>query len=256
MQLRKLIGKALAVLLLLQPLLFAQSAAGFRFHSAGTTNPLIGFCTDFWKLADVNASIGTNNLTNVNTTTFSAGHIGNAATFVRTSSQALTHASGTDLRFGHINWTVAAWFKRTSTTNAQYIVAKSSGSGGEFHIRGTASAETIGIAVYNGSSTAVASFSGVAAANNAWHLIVVWYDPNVGANGTVYYALDGGATQSTAASANPGVSADVLSFGGLAAGASGLDGQVDAVCFTRAAIPSADQLTAFWAGGAGWEPAP
>ncbi len=258
MQLRRLAVRTLAVLLLFQPLLYAQSAPGFRFHSGAATNPLPGFFTHFWKLADVNDSIGSLNFTNVNTATFSAGHIGNALTLVRTSAQALTHADDAGLRFSGGNWTVAVWFNRTNTTGLQEIACKrdATDSSGAFRIAGTSSAETFAILAYGGTgTTVVAQFTGIAASNNNWHLVVAWWDTTVGASGTLYYSLDGGATQSTAAT---GVIVDSgakpFNVGATSNGTNAFNGQIDAMGWALGKIPTPAQITALWAGGAGWEP--
>src|SRR3954464_8446679 len=104
--------KRLAAILLLLPA--PLSAQAFDLTSL----------VSYWKLSDVNDSVGGNTLTNGNTVTFTSGKIGNAATFVAASSQRLSHAANAALRTGDIDFTIPAWAKFASQPANPIVVGK------------------------------------------------------------------------------------------------------------------------------------
>ena len=82
--------------------------------------------TAYYKLEDVNDSVGTNHLTNANTVTFTAGKFGNAANFVGTSSQALYVSNATAWKQTG-NFSVSFWAKTSS--DEQYLAQASAYDG-------------------------------------------------------------------------------------------------------------------------------
>jgi hypothetical protein len=98
---------------------------------AGVTT-IIAFCafdftTDlvaYWKLDEAsgtrNDSVGTSHLTDVNTVTSATGKIGNAASFDRTSAEALTVADNAALSMGDLDFSISLWVNFPTAPGGAY----------------------------------------------------------------------------------------------------------------------------------------
>ncbi len=77
--------------------------------------------TNAWALSDLLDPVGSLTLTNVGTTTFTAGKNGNAATLARASGQKLTRASAAAIAKANVDYTFSLWFKATTLTNGHVM---------------------------------------------------------------------------------------------------------------------------------------
>lgn len=80
----------------------------------------------YWNLQDLTDAYGGRTLTNTNGVTFTAGKIGNSATFNVASSQVLTRASEAGFNIGNDSAWVAAWVNLSTIGTDRYIISKGS----------------------------------------------------------------------------------------------------------------------------------
>lgn len=90
------------------------------FGSGVAVSPLMNGLLGHWKLSDTSDALGVRTLTNVGSTPFAAGKIGNCADLLIASGQYLHRASET-LGFTTA-MSVAAWFKQDAAANDQTIL--------------------------------------------------------------------------------------------------------------------------------------
>lgn len=212
---------------------------------------LNGFFNSFWKLADENDAIGSNNLTNVNTVTFGAGKIGNAANYVAASSQVLTKA-GQTLLANSVSRSIAFWFKPTATgINTQH----------SFLSTGNIPLETQPIVLFGvsqGGDKLLYAYHGGAYRKGTTVLVAgTWY--------SVFATFDQATTTlnvylNGVLEIGPIVAGDVLGFTHydnlyIGSGFGGYwDGMIDAVGIASNKVASPAQIAAFYNSGLGIEP--
>lgn len=176
----------------------------------------------YYKLENTSDSKGANNLTNNNTTTFTAGKFNNAATFVRASSQSLTHSPGTDYFSGDADRAFSCWFQLSSQPsnntftifqwgdNVRAIAAWYTDSGGS---------KTFGLIDGNTMDGRISKTFN----NSEYHNIVASYAAS-GQTWTLY--LDGLIFKTSVSNA-PAAGNNALDIGNFITTSNFIDGQVD-----------------------------
>jgi len=99
---------------------------------------LIDDLVAFWELEEVSGTRvdahGANDLTDNNTVASTTGKVGNCADFEASNSESLSIADNAALSMGvNQSFTVNCWVNMESNTNGA-IVAKMSGSNGEYYV--------------------------------------------------------------------------------------------------------------------------
>lgn len=167
-------------------------------------HPLLDSLISFWELEEASGeridAHGNNDLTPIGTPGNTAGKVGNAASFVKASSQALSHADNADLSLNTSTpFTFCLWVRLTNALyeaqrpliwkgNAEYRISYLSAGAGRYY------AEIFLLAPYEGASVYANNFGDPPL--NAWHFIAVRYDlvnlsisVNNGAPNTTPYEL-------------------------------------------------------------------
>ncbi len=101
----------------------------YRFSGLNSLNTSL---IAYWKLNEASGtrfdSVGSNDLADRNTVTSAAGKVGNAAEFVAANVEDLNIADNADLSMGdNVSYTIAGWFRITSTAVTQQIITKRTG---------------------------------------------------------------------------------------------------------------------------------
>lgn len=198
-------------------------------------------------------SIGTHDLTDINTVTQAAGHIGNGASFDAANSEALDCADSADLSAGNVDFEMVGWVKFTSFTGAPRVICKSPGGGPieyELTVDGSnrlifqyqdagASMRTVTASNFGALSTGLFYFF------HAWHNSS---DQLIGIN------VNNSASPNTQShSGNPPVNGTGrFAMGRRSEVATNyFSGVLDAVSFGRGGLMSAEELAAVYNGGGG-----
>ena len=209
---------------------------------------LIGFYTNFWKLADLTDSIGSLTLTNANAVSFGPGKIGNAATFVAASFQSLGTASG---NFTGPKFTISMWFKLTGI-GAQRLFTWNNNNAGSVNVQvngGSGAGKLLFFTDLNASKyveTTVNTYN-----DGNWHLVIAYHD----GSGNNVIILDNGSPITLAATADvTSGPSHVIQIGTDFSLSAYVNGMIDAIGIADNKIPSAAQITAMWNAGAGVEP--
>jgi hypothetical protein len=209
-------------------------------------NTLIGY----WKLDEASGSradsVGTNTLTDHNSTAGAAGKINNGANFVSASSQFLSHVDNSDLRVTG-EFTFSVWVKLT-TQLACSLVSKQKTSGGSAVDYQISYDTTHGFYFGVGTATGFSDVAQVGAptSNGTWVHLVGWYD-----SGLAQSCLRLNDTTTFISTTSPALLQSVASF---------LVGSGDTVAFANALVDeigfwkrklNALEITALYNGGAG-----
>ncbi len=242
----------------------AYNGSGESESNAAATNTLLYGLTSYWALDESSAgagavtrndSVGTNHLSDLNTTPSGTGKRNNGCDFESGSNEALDRADTATLRVtGSFTW--AIWFNPESTPgSAHYLLGKGIA---------TASWASMAYRLYrdgssvltwqvgNGVTNASVTKSGATA--SAWHLVIIWHDAE---NDQIGIQLDNG-TVSTVAWANGVV--DLATFpqkiacapGNLGNAGATFDGIEDEIGFWNGRVLTSAERTALWgSGGAG-----
>lgn len=185
----------------------------------------------YWNLQDVSdAWINGQTLTNNNATTFTAGKIGNAATFVSSSSQSLSRASESLLQTGNIEFWLAFWVKAATPGSNQVIVSKTpSGSTSEYSVL-LLSSGGVRFTIFSsgGGSTQVAGATGIG--DNSYHFVVCYQEPLLNRIGI---SVDNGAFTFTIRTVVTGVNTNIFRVGAFSDSTNFLDGQVALTAFGK-----------------------
>lgn len=220
----------------------------------------------FWKLEEASGTrvdsvpvnslkTALNSLTAVNTPGNTTGKIGNAATFVRASSQRLTVASTASLQGGDTDFTIALWVNPQSTTGAMRFMGKApAGSPGsaayEYALNSTAgpafSFSTSGPGSIAATATWGSNFS-----INTWYWVLVYHDS---VNNVIGIQVDNGTAVTAAFSVGVNASTAVFTLGGNVTGPNDFssDSYIDAVGWWRR-ILTAEEKTYLYNSGNGRE---
>ncbi len=217
----------------------------------------------FWKLGEANGatridSIGSNNLADHGTVTQVAGQIGNAAKFVKASSQYLDISDNSELRTGDVNFTIAGWVYLTSkpvSSVAMYIASKWTDSSDqrEWSLLWN---ETLDLFQFTVSPTGTSSSVTLSAASfgtpaiATWYFIVAWHDAD---NDTLNIQVNDGPTDSLAHTTGVFGGTSIFQIGRLDT-VGHLNGQVDAVGWWKGRTLSILERSQLYNEGAGVEP--
>lgn len=148
----------------------------FNFNGVPPSRGLVSA----WNLSTVNDSFGTNNLTNVNTVTFSAGKITNAANFDGTNYLKVT--SNSTLQAGNdLQLTLCGWFKIPSLPTAGNVFGIAGKWDGTDSFEYVVDIDETGALRFIVSSTGAAGGIAIVSAPaivfaNVWYFFVAWYD--------------------------------------------------------------------------------
>ena len=216
----------------------------------------------FWKLGEASGatrvdSIGSNNLADNNTVTQVAGQLGNAAKFVKASSQFLSIADNADLRTGDIDFTIASWVYLTDKPGgsvAMYFASKWIGGGDqrewelnwneaddlfEFVVSPTGTSSSVKIQATTFGTPSVAT----------WYFIVAWHDS---VNNTLNIQVDNGPVDTLAHTTGVFGGTALFSLGQLDSSGH-LNGQLDAFGWYRGILTQLERTQAY-NDGAGFQP--
>lgn len=211
--------------------------------------PVSGFTTptakyNFSSLVD---SVGGYNLTDHGGITFTAGKVGNAASF-NGSTQYATNAS---LNLSSSNFTLAMWVNFTAGA-ASYIAAQFSSSAGIRWQMYVDTANKVNLQVVDASGSSGPTALSAAISAGAWHFVVAQWNESTH---VARLKIDDGAwSASTAGSSGMYTTgtAAAFSFAANADGGGPLTGALDATRVFKSII-SDSELTALYNGGAGTE---
>lgn len=158
----------------------------------------------WWNLSSVNATFSSNNLTNVNTTTFSTGKVGNASYHVRASNQNLSIADNDDVSLGDRDWTIAGWFYLDNITNVQTILSKrnaTTSTNNEFTLIFNTTGAKLEFYQFNSGTTANAALqsSGTISATT-WYYYIIWHNNT---DNKLYMQVNGGTVSEVALTVVP-----------------------------------------------------
>jgi hypothetical protein len=189
-------------------------------------------------------SVGSNNLTDNNTTASAAGVNGNAASFVAASNERLSRDGES---FTAADYTISMWFKPVSVVDGNFHELMFLGDGWLSTIilacdlqNGNTRCFVTDDTTYANSSQAGGVSAGV------WSHIVVWYDSS---DKKIRHQIDGGAINASAALAGPRDNATKFTLGALVAGGGQLfDGGHDEVALYSRVLTAAERAVLFGAG--------
>lgn len=163
-------------------------------------NNLLQNLTSYWKLDEASGARadahGSNNLTDNNSTGSTTGKINSGGSFVRASSNYLSHASNSDLQLGQADWTIQAWAKFTTLPGSgdfMCVLSKDNSGGGNrdynITVDGTDSKPYLQL-FYNGNDTSAVNLGWSSAlSTGVWYHILAWYDSSTS---TAYMQVNGG----------------------------------------------------------------
>jgi len=140
--------------------------------------PLDSDMVAYWKAEDLTDSVNSHTLTNVNSTTFTAGKHNNAFT-LNGSTQYLYTADAADLRFGTGDFTISTWFYMDELPTADPYSAYISGIYNKWYNDAT-NENGYALLIINGNTTPVMSFSyynaGFVGVSSSTEILVdTWY---------------------------------------------------------------------------------
>jgi hypothetical protein len=223
-----------------------RSLLGGGGSASGLTAP-----SAFWRLEDANDSVGSLNLTNVNTVTFGAGKLGNAGHFAAASSQQLKIADNATLSMGDIDFSGALWvyFTTVATTNVYPLLYKWAAADFEYGLKVRPDTGAISFEVStNGSNTFAATDTQTFAAAT-WYMLAFGHDS---VNDTLNVSFNGGAWVPALHSFGVRDGTSDFQLGAFQA-ASYHDGRLDAVGIWRGHFLSNTELSTLYNGSAGRE---
>jgi hypothetical protein len=204
----------------------------------------------FWELDDANDDVvaSANDLTNNNVVTFVTGKVGNAANFVRASSQSLSDADTASLSTGDIDFTICAWARFTSHVGLDIgLVGRWDASSQQEYFLGLPNGNppTFYVSTTGGDAVSIGSAATVTTAT--WYFIVVWHD-SVG--NTINIQVDNGTADGVSHSGGVYDSTAAFRLGTNGGSSWFLDGDLDQVGFWKRVLTS-DERTYLYNSGAG-----
>ena len=174
--------------------------------SANITDIVNGMGTSLaacWELDETSSTrvdaFASNDLTDNNTVTSSAGKQSNAAQFTSANSESLSITDNAALSMADIDFTVAAWVYMDSTSSVvNTIIAKGDLGGGattEYGVYYHSTLNRFRVLVGNGSTYGVQSADSLGTASTgAWYLVIGWHDAT---NNTVNIQVNNGAVDTS-----------------------------------------------------------
>lgn len=206
----------------------------FQVDTAGT---LTTGLHSYYKMEDVNDYVGSKNLTNVNSVTFTSGKVNNASNFIKASSQRLDIANA-DFCWGTANYSINLWFKRNAVSNSQYVLfgTQTTGSGtGGFNLGyGTAGAGKI---AYDNIARLNSTPSYTWTQDQNWHMVTI-VARSSGTGKELYF--DGTSVGTATSTDAPLQSNNPISFGARHIGTPDTyyDGLIDEACIWSKSLSS------------------
>lgn len=203
----------------------------------------------FWELeeasgARADSSPSGNHLTDHNGVTSFTGIVGNAASFLRSSSQFLSCASNAGLSMGDTDFWLNFWVDVGTPSGTAVILNKSNGTDYEFQTYFKTSNGRMQFYV-EGPSSSIDLAGDVLA--GGWHMISCWHDS---VNNTVTIVTDDGTPISSSYSGGARSTAHNFTMGADNGGSAAWEGELDQVGIWKR-IPAAGEITALYNAGAG-----
>lgn len=179
-----------------------------------------------------------NDLTNTNVVTFAAGKVGDAAHFVRASSQRLTRADNASLSTGDIDFTLGGWFRNTSKPAAMYLAAKGDFSGAnlEWALQYDDGGDRFRFFILE-AITIVTDTQIGSPANGTWYFIVAGHDS---VNNLIFLSINDGAVDTAAHVLGTVDSTAAFTLGARSDAALHYDGDIDQAFFFKRVLSAAD----------------
>ncbi len=207
-------------------------------------------CTTYYKLENVNDSVGSLNFTNHGTVTFVAGKIANCANFVAASVQWLSHADAAAYHFGTGDFSFEYWFNTSVNANFQQLFNYGGrGVNGSFYME--LNGDSLGGTITDVSGNTLNLSLGFFAVLNDgnWHQVIVTV-----ARAGNYKVIVDNVTKTNASAAALTGSVNSTSLGlGLGADESGANeytGKIDEVGMWNRAL-TGTETSDLWNAGAG-----
>lgn len=234
-----------------------------RSGGGGAASTLLTGITEVWHLDESSAgvgavtraaSIGANDLTDLNTTPSGTGKNNNGCDFERGNNEALNRASTTDIQLGNIDFTYALWV-RPESANTMYMLSKGTS---------TASAANYAFLLFLNSTYKVTftASNGITGVNHAstesaieaqWNLVIIKHDAT---NDKIFIKINNGTIKEFAYAAGI-ADGSTLPFKVACApatlglvGGSPLDGVLDEIMFWKKVLTETEDAE-LWNGGTG-----
>lgn len=215
--------------------------------------------TALWKLDEVsdgsapvtrNDTIGTQHLTDNNTTPSGVGKLGNCAVFASANTEFLSRASEATLQTGDVDWTLAGWFKLTTDASGSILTKYNTSVDREYQLAYNAATKRVDFMLYNGAAQigSVSSNTFGNLSTGTWYLLVAIHDA---VNNLVKIGLNDVFDQAATTGAG-GTCAAPFNIGARASSVVPLNGAVDEVGWWKNKALAVAQATALYNGGAGF----
>lgn len=220
--------------------------------------PIKDSLVSWWTLEEESGnradSHGTNTLTDVNTVTYDAGIIGNAAQFTNATTEYLNIVSNATVQTGNIDFTIAAWVYLDNNATNQMLVGKDHVTAGqrEYVLKYSQTDDNFQFSVFTAVDTAVSVDENTLGTPSVatWYYVVVWHDA---AGDTINIQVNNNTTTSQAT----GGSLQAASTAPLRLGArlytdfeDYLDGRMDETAIWKRVL-TANEKTWLYNGGVG-----
>jgi hypothetical protein len=190
---------------------------------------------------------GTNTLTGVNSPTTTTGKVGNGAHIVRASTQALTHASNSDLQVGGgQDFSIALWINFDSGPGGHSIAFKSAGGSGNqewsLETANDGTGNKFHFEIFNASSVSDELFSTTFGnpAASTWYFVVMTFN---GSTGLMTLSVNAGTRDTfTSAKTIPNTAS------GFNIGAGDFDGIIDQMGLWKKVLTTGEETQLYNAG--------
>lgn len=203
----------------------------------------------YYSLDDAtDAHTNSYDLTNNNTVTFTAGKVGNAATFSAASSQYLSHADNADFSMGDVDFTVAAWIKTSATGTVAGMVGKfTTATNDREYILRRRFGEPRFVVSSAGNVESASADRGSDISTGTWYFVVGVHDA---ANDEIILYVDNETPVTTAYSSGVFDGVAAFTIGARATPSNYFDGQIDEVAVWKRAL-SPSEIAELYNSGSG-----
>jgi hypothetical protein len=172
-----------------------------------------------------------------------SGKIGNAANFVRASSQYLSHSDDADLDSGDIDYTIATWVRISSVpADNAYIIAKANGSTDEYKIFYNTSISKFDAAI----GGTVLGGAGSTPSTGTWYFLVMQHDS---VNDLISLSVNNGTPATVSYSGGSPSGTSIFSIGSYG-GYLYWNGDIDSTGYWKRKL-SGTEITTLYNAGAG-----
>ena len=204
----------------------------------------------FYKLGNVSDAVGSLDLTNVNSVTFSTGKIGQAAVF--SGSNYLEHADNAAFNPGDSDFVVWAWVNADSISNMGVLGRWDGGADKrEYTINLKSTGEPRFFLASDG-TTATDSWAqwGSALSAGSWYLVGGWYDAT---NNLIYLNVNNGTAVTASHSGGAYTASQDFVIGEAGGASNNWDGKIDALGIGIGSFPTSDEWEDLYNDGDGKE---